>query len=309
MSTFTAPGDRVLILLPGETPGSVGDLLATALARLGAISIKHGPVRDPAATLGVISRERIEVIVGVPTHVLSLACCPSAPKLQLRSVLLTTDHVPNAIKRTVESAFHCAVYNHYGMTETGLGGGVECEARRGYHLREADLLYEIVDPATGEPLPDGESGEVVFTTLTRRGMPLIRYRTGDVSRFTPGDCPCGTRLKTLERITHRIGGRISLGTDHLTMADLDEAIFSIEEVLNFTVRIVDGETRDRLEVQVKMTIHAGEASIAAIRSAIEAIPVVRRALNAGVLEAAVVPTDVIAPSMAKRSLRDERLRS
>jgi phenylacetate-coenzyme A ligase PaaK-like adenylate-forming protein len=140
-------------------------------------------------------------------------------------------------------------------------------------------------------------------------MPLIRYRTSDVSSFIPGDCLCGTRLKTLERITHRIGGRISLGTDHLTIADLDEAIFSIEDVLNFTAWIVDGETRDRLEVQGKMTTRAGEASIAAIRSAIEAIPVVRRALNAGVLEVAVVPTDVIAPSLAKRSLRDERLRS
>ena len=94
MSTFTAPGDRVLILLPGETPGSVGDLLATALTRLGAIPIKHGPVRDAAATLDVIRREKINVLVGVPTHVLSLARYPNAPKLPLKSVLLSTDHVP-----------------------------------------------------------------------------------------------------------------------------------------------------------------------------------------------------------------------
>ena len=190
----------------------MGDLLAIGLQRLGAVPIKHGPVRDAAATLDVIRQEKINVLVGVPTHVLSLARQPNAPKLQLKSVLLTTDHVPNAIKHAVEERFACQVYNHYGMTEMGLGGGVECEARRGYHLREADLLFEIVDPNTGEVLPDGEYGEVVFTTLTRRGMPLIRYRTGDVSRFIPGQCPCGTRLKTLERITHRLSGRIPIGT-------------------------------------------------------------------------------------------------
>ena len=149
MSTFTAPGDRVLILLPGETPGSVGDLLALGLQRLGAVPIKHGPVRDAAATLGVMRREKINVMVGVPTHVLALARHPAKSPLKLKSVLLSTDHVPNAIKHAIEAAFGCTVYNHYGMTEMGLGGGVECEARRGYHLREADLLFEIVDPVTG----------------------------------------------------------------------------------------------------------------------------------------------------------------
>jgi phenylacetate-CoA ligase len=70
----------------------------------------------------------------------------------------------------------------------------------GYHLREADLYFEIVAPATGEPLPDGEYGEIVFSTLTRRGMPLLRYRTGDMSRFLPATCACGTALRRLEKV-------------------------------------------------------------------------------------------------------------
>ncbi len=146
MSTFTDPGDRVLILLPGETPGSVGDLLAIGLQRLGAIPIKHGPVRDAAATLDVMRRERITVMVGVPAHVLALARQPNKLPLKLKSVLLSTDYVANAIKHVIEAVFGCTVYDHYGMTEMGLGGGVDCEARRGYHLREADLLFEIIDP-------------------------------------------------------------------------------------------------------------------------------------------------------------------
>jgi phenylacetate-CoA ligase len=88
-------------------------------------------------------------------------------------VLLTIVHLPQTIKCVVEERFGCKVYNHYGMTGVGLGG-VDCAAQLGYHLREADLYFEILDPTSGEVRPDGEYGEVVFTTLTRRGMPLIR---------------------------------------------------------------------------------------------------------------------------------------
>ncbi len=103
------------------------------------------------------------------------------------------------------------MFNHYGMTEMGLGGGVDCRALTGYHLREADLYFEIVDPVDGRPLPDGEPGEVVFTTLTRRGMPLIRYRTGDLARFLPGSCPCGTVLRRLDHVQGRLAGRVKVG--------------------------------------------------------------------------------------------------
>ena len=106
---------------------------------------------------------------------LALARHDGAAGLRLKSVLLTTDYVPEAIVEFVERLWRCTVYNHYGMTEMGLGGGVECQARRGYHLREADLYFEIVNPQTEMPVVEGETGEVVFTTLTRRGMPLIRY--------------------------------------------------------------------------------------------------------------------------------------
>ena len=88
--------------------------------------------------------------------------------------------------KTLRTVWGGDVYNHYGTTEMGLGGGVECAAHRGYHLREADLYFEIVDPLTGEHVEDGEFGEVVFTTLTREGMPLIRYRMGGPQPLSPG---------------------------------------------------------------------------------------------------------------------------
>lgn len=276
MSTFTAPGDCVLILLPCERPGSVGDLLASGLERMTVRAIQYGPGHAEAETLQLIARENVSGIVGTPTQALALARQPDAPALQIKSVLLSTDHVPHAIVDAIERAWGCTVYNHYGMTEMGLGGGVECAARRGYHLREADLYFEIVNPLTGLPVAEGQAGEVVFTTLTRRGMPLIRYRTGDLGHFISGECPCGTTLKTLSRITTRRDGFVRVGDSFLTMADLDEAIFAVDGVVNFAATLLSHSPRARLEIAARV-IPGYETNAAAIQAAVESIPAVGRA--------------------------------
>jgi phenylacetate-CoA ligase len=305
MATLTDPGDRVLILLPAERPGSVGDLLAIALGRLGVRPLKHGLVRDVGATLEVMRRESVDCLVGVPVQVLALATYGEG--LKLKSVLLTTDHVPNAIVRRVEAAWGCTVFNHYGMTEMGLGGGVECAARQGYHLREADLLFEIVNPDTGAPVASGTPGEVVFTTLTRRGMPLIRYRTGDISRFLPGSCPCGTTLQTLERVTHRAGGDVPIGERYLTMADLDEALFAVPGVLNFSATVAR-EGRDILLLDVSGVEGHGSAVASKVDAALEAIPAIEVARARGQLDVVVTvkPTRYILSGPPKRTIMDRR---
>ena len=307
MSTFTEPGDKVLILLPCERAGSVGDLLAIALLRLGAQPIRHGVVRDISETLNMMNQERANGLVGIPTQVLALARYGEG--LRLDSVLLTTDHVPDAIAGAVEHAWGCRVYNHYGMTEMGLGGGVECQARRGYHLREADMLFEMVNPVTGEPVAEGETGEVVFTTLTRRGMPLIRYRTGDMSRFIPSECPCGTALKTLEQVRGRVGGCVAVGDQwHLTMADLDEALFSIAGVLDFTALVSRDGRQDRLRLEVKVVEEANDDIAGAIDAALESIPAVESARTSDQLEvvAAMQKTRSIISRPIKRTIMDRR---
>ena len=310
MSTFTAPGDRVLILLPVERPGSVGDLLAIALERMGASGIRYGLVRDVGHTLAVMANEGVNSVVGVPTQVLALVCNVGKEKsnwFQLKSALLTMDHVPQAIVRAVEASWGCRVYNHYGMTEMGLGGGVECQARRGYHLREADLYMEVIDPINGRTVSEGEYGEVVFTTLTRRGMPLIRYRTGDISRFIPGDCPCGTVLRTLEKVRSRGSDMVALGNDHfLTMADLDDAVFSVDGVWNFTASVSREGKTDHLQVEIYGT---AETQVSAVQQALEAIPAVRAARDAGHLDVVSMvrregPFELSGP--AKRVIADRR---
>ena len=114
-------------------------------------------------------------------------------------VLSSADSLPPPAAEALGRLWSGAI-DHYGSTESGLGGAVQCSARAGRHIRESDLLCEIIDPLTGEPLPDGQWGELVLTTLTREAMPLIRYRTGDWTRILPGECPCGSVLKRLDHV-------------------------------------------------------------------------------------------------------------
>ena len=103
--------------------------------------------------------------------------------LSLIHILLSGDYVPESVCRELKTVWETEVFHHWGMTETGYGGAVECGAHAGGHLRHGDLYLEIVDPKTGKPVPAGSYGELVLTTFARRGMPLIRYRTGDIGRL------------------------------------------------------------------------------------------------------------------------------
>jgi phenylacetate-coenzyme A ligase PaaK-like adenylate-forming protein len=315
MAGIVSPGDRVLILLPGDRPDSVGDLLKRGLARIGCDGVPHGPVRDPAETLSVIGAQGIDALVGIPVQVLSLARAADAgirgAGTRVRKVLLTTDHVPLAIRRAVEAAWPCRVFNHYGMTEMGLGGGVECAAREGYHLREADLYIEIVDTETGAALPDGATGEIVFTTLTRRGMPLIRYRTGDLGRFLTEPCPCGSILRRLARVRTRVDGRIPLGPNQaITLADLDEAVFPIPWVINFQAALTGDAGMAVLNLACRVTSRAPEGAEDAVRTAVGRIAAVGPAGVAGRLQIGVTCADAlslpVSTGAGKRVLTDNR---
>lgn len=246
MSALAGAGNKALILLPGERPGSVGDLLRQALQRNEVDVIGYGLVFEVPDAVAVMCREKADCLVGVPVQVLAMARYWERwndSSWMPKAVLLSTDHTPQVIVHELKRIWHCEVYDHYGMTEMGLGGGLECAAHSGYHLREADLYFEVIDPYSASPLPDGEYGEVVFTTLTRQGMPLIRYRTGDISRFIPEPCFCGSNLRRLERIKRRKDGMVEIWAGRaITIADLDEALFVLPDVINFTAELYDDKT-------------------------------------------------------------------
>jgi phenylacetate-CoA ligase len=285
MTTLVKPGQTVLILMPGDRPGSVGDLLSEALGRAGSRAIVHGIVQDPAETIRAIVDNEIGCLVGIPTQVLALARHQHArdiPAGSIKSVLLSTDYVPSSLVTELGRVWQCKVFSHYGTTEMGLGGGVECEALAGYHFREADLLFEIVDPFSGKPVPDGEHGEIVFTTLTREAMPLVRYRTGDLSRFRPRPCSCGTVLRRMEKVRGKVNEMVQLRSgDWLGVPDLDEALFALPGIVNYDVCLTGAHGLDRLQVAVYPDSYDNRAHADEILATLATVPAIAHATETG----------------------------
>jgi phenylacetate-CoA ligase len=313
MSTLVAPGQRVLILMPGYQPDSVGDLLARGLARLNVQSYLHGPVRDPAETIAAIIDLNIDCLVGIPVQVLGLVRHPRAgdiPRERLKGLVLSTDYVARSIVSEISRLWGCPVYPHYGTTEMGYGGGVACAALNGYHLREADLLFEIVDPDSGRPLPPGEAGEVIFTTLTRKAMPLIRFRTGDLAAFIPEPCPCGSAIRRLGQVRSGRENPIPLKSAlKLSTVDLDETIFTIPAVLNYRAEIHGREGREYLRLVLVTTAENTARVVNDVKEAIGRLDSVRTALSQGPLEIEVDCQDHdewLSTGVAKRKIIDLR---
>jgi phenylacetate-coenzyme A ligase PaaK-like adenylate-forming protein len=197
--------------MPCEKPGSIGELVQRGIERFGVRGLPYGPPpRDGSSDddiIGIIEREHVTSLLATATTAQRLAekSGYGHPReiTGIDSVLLSAEYVSAGSVTAIEENWRCTVYEHYGMTEMGLGCAMMCAGRDGYHIREADLYIEIVDPVSGKSLPDGEPGEIVFTTLTREAHPLIRYRTGDISRIIKEPCPCGSQLKRLARVGDR----------------------------------------------------------------------------------------------------------
>jgi hypothetical protein len=244
MRILIEKGDRVLVLLPFTQPDSVGDLLIRALQGGGIGARGMWPPEPATAMAEVIREERLNCVVGLPQHLLALAC-EIGPGL-LKSMLLCSDYAAPALRRRIEAACGCETFLHYGATESGLGGAVECSEHNGCHIRESELLVEIVDPRTGTILPEGEVGELVLTTLGREAMPLIRYRTGDIASLDRSPCRCGGVTVRLGNIRGRLAGCL-LPAGLLLSQDLDDLLFQIPGLLDYRATL-DRIGTDRLLV-------------------------------------------------------------
>ncbi len=227
MRGICRPGDKVAILMGSDSPDGLGDLLKTGLEEMGAAPSLLCLPADYGETAESLRRLKPDCLVGLPVQVRKLALL--VPELRPRSVLLSGDYVSEAGRQTVARLWNTKVFSHYGLTESGLGFAVQCPLLLGQHIREDEFLVEIVDPDSGEVLPEGEWGEIVFTTLQREAMPLRRYRTGDLSRLLPGVCPCGRPGPRLDRVL----GRITELKKPISVYALDEALLGLDEVLDY----------------------------------------------------------------------------
>ncbi|MFA7139358.1 MAG: DVU_1553 family AMP-dependent CoA ligase [Bacteroidales bacterium] len=231
---MVSKNDRVMIMMPGLTYGSVGDIIKKSLDKLNVVNFVSGVMKDSYETASFIKDNNINSIVALPMQILYLSRVHKDPFNSIEKLMLSADYVPEFLIKELGEK-NCSVFTHYGMTETAYGCAVECEALSGYHYRENQLYLEIVNPLTGEVLKDGNWGEIVVTTFNREAMPLIRYRTGDWGAFKTEKCKCSTFLKTLERSRGRINNIVNVCGTNIEIREFDELLLKFEPVLDYKI--------------------------------------------------------------------------
>ena len=220
------PGSKTMICMPFSGPYGLGELIAEAIERLGAKPLKLGVNLSYGELSQVMEGEKPDTFVGMPVQLLSLL--RFCGRGSLRRALVSGDACPASVIRHSEALLGSKLFPHYGSREMGLGGAVTCPAHKGMHLRENHVIAEIVDQE-GRPLPLGEYGELVITTIGMEAMPLIRYRTGDYTRILPQPCPCGSRTIRLDTLRRK--------GDHADILLLDERLFDLPFVIDYKAEL------------------------------------------------------------------------
>jgi len=173
-------------------------------------------------------------------------------KLKLKRAYMGAEPYTEETKKKIESILKVKVYNSYGLTEmNGPGVAFECEYQNGMHLWEDSYLMEIVDPKTDRPVPDGETGELILTTLTREGMPIIRYRTRDITAIMPEKCKCGRTHRRIMRIKGRADDMFIMRGVNIYPQQIERVLMSVAHVeKNYQIYLDEG---DKIKVKVEIT--------------------------------------------------------
>ena len=169
----------------------------------------------------------------------------------------TWEHLVFAMKKLaseIEEAFGVKAFNSYGLSEMcGPGLAFECPFRNGMHLWEDHYYMEIIDPDTCEVLPDGEEGELVLTSLRRKAMPLIRYRTHDLTRILPEPCPCGRTHRRIARMKGRSDDMLIINGVNIFPQQIEKAILTVPEIgAHYIIEITKESLLDRIHVKVEV---------------------------------------------------------
>jgi len=226
--------------------------------RLGCLTIPAG-AGNSKRQLKLLEDFQVAVIHIIPSYALHLGTVKdelgyTPDRLKLRIALIGAEPHTVAIRERIEEVYSIKAYNSYGLSEmNGPGVAFECLEQNGMHLWEDAYLPEIVHPETGAPVADGEIGELVITTLCREGMPLIRYRTKDLTRFLPGDCPCGREHRRLDRIMGRSDDMIIIKGVNIYPMQVEQVLMSIPEVgQNYLIVLEREGYLDQMRVKVEV---------------------------------------------------------
>jgi len=253
------PSDVAQILFAYGNPSwSAGHLTRVGLERLGVLTLAAGNALSVDQQIEMMQTFGTTVLFSTPSYLHRLTVEASKqydlPSLGIRLIRLGVEPWSEALRSFLHEAWGADIYDSYGMIELGSAGAGECRAQSGLHVSPY-VLVEVVDPKTGELLPRGDLGELVYTTVRRQGTPLLRYRSGDLGRLMPDEpCPCGeVPTDRISRIAGRTDDMLFLGTGENTFpAQFEAALTSIEGLTGFQVVIDKAGYRDRLRVRAEV---------------------------------------------------------
>ena len=174
--------------------------------------------------------------------------------LPLRIGIFGAEPWTDEMRRHIEADAGIKAFDIYGLTEIcGPGVGAECMYQNGTHLFEDHFYPEIVDPETLEPLPDGTEGELVFTTLDRFAMPMIRYRTRDITKLIAEPCPCGRTIRRMQRISHRSDDMFIIRGVNVFPSQIETALLAIEGTApHYQIVLTREDGLDDIEVRLEV---------------------------------------------------------
>lgn len=220
------------------------------------IPVSSGEV---ARQLKIVQDFRTTVLLGTPSYALymgrtmeQMGMDPNA--LSLRIGLFGAEPWSEKTREEIERLLLLSAYDCYGVSEIG-GPGVaaECECRGGLHIAEDHFYVEVVDPDSGEPLPEGEEGELVFTTLTKEAFPLLRYRTGDLAFLDTSLCACGRTLARMSRVRRRTDDMVVVRGVNVYPDEVEETLRHVSGVgKGYQLVVRREEELDTLEVLVEI---------------------------------------------------------
>lgn len=227
--------------------------------RLGALTVPAG-AGNSRRQIKFMKDFGTTIIHAIPSYALHLLAVFEEvgidPKrdLRLKIAYLGAEPYSEHTRRRVEAGLGVRVFNSYGLSEmSGPGVAFECPEQNGMHIWEDAFLVEVLNPTTLEPMPEGEEGELVLTTLDRQAMPLVRYRTRDLAAILPGDCPCGRRHKRIGRIKGRSDDMFIVKGVNVFPMQVETLLMGMPEVgRNYQIVLENEGPLDTMTVQVEV---------------------------------------------------------
>ncbi len=251
------PRDRIQIT-PGYGLWTAGIGFQAGCEKLGAMAIPMGPGNTEKQLQMMIDLEST-VLCATSSYALLLAEEINRrglkDKIKLRKGIIGSERWSDAKRNYIARELGIELYDIYGLTEIyGPGIGINCPDQHGMHVFDDYLYTEIIDPVTGEVLPDGEEGEIVITTLVKEGAPLIRFRTHDLSRILPGECTCGRKYPRLDTIRGRSDDMFKVHGVNMFPSQVEEILGQVDGVSSeYKIDIAhdDNVNRDIIMVTVE----------------------------------------------------------